>query len=147
MDKQQGFSLIELLIVITVIAIIAAIAVPNLLKSRAAANEASAIASVRIITTAQITFAATSGGGSYAAGLTELVSEDLIDSALGGGSKDGYLFTTVGSDTSFTVNADPITEGRTGTRHFFSDETGVIRYSASGQAGSASPVLGSTTQP
>ena len=143
MKRQQGFSLIELLIVVTIIGILAAVAVPNLLKSRSAANEASAIASVRTIVTAQITYSATVGNGSYAADLSALESAGLIDAALAGGSKDGYTFVTAGAGDTFTVNADPTEMGGSGDRGFFADQTGVIRYATGAVANASSPPLGS----
>ena len=97
--KQKGFSLIELLIVVAIILIIAAIAIPNLLRSRMAANEASAVGSLRTINTAAVTFATTYGIG-YPAALINLApaasatstSADLIDSVLSAGVKSGYSF-------------------------------------------------------
>ena len=142
MQKEKGFSLIELLIVVTVIGILAAVAVPNLLKSRSAAHEASAIASVRTIVTAQITYSATVGSGSYAADLAELETAGLIDPVLASGSKDGYTFVTVGAGDTFTVNADPTEMGTTGDRGFFSDQTAVIRYASGAAADAGSTPLG-----
>ena len=143
MQSQKGFSLIELLIVVTVIGILAAVAVPNLVRSKAAANEASAIASVRTIVTAQITYAATIGNGRYAADLAELETAGLIDAALASGSKDGYAFVTAGVGDSFTVNADPTEMGTSGNRGFFADQTAVIRYAPGAAADATSPPLGS----
>ncbi|HON00389.1 MAG TPA: type II secretion system protein [Acidobacteriota bacterium] len=116
MRRQQGFSLIELLIVVAVIGIIAAIAVPNLLRSRQAAQEASAISSLRTLATAEITYAATQGRGSFGT-LDQLQTAGLIDELLGGGGpKDGYTFACNNTAQTFECTATPEDPGENDLR-------------------------------
>jgi type II secretory pathway pseudopilin PulG len=131
------------MIVVAVIGIISILAVPNFMRSRLFANETSAIASLRVIVTSEITYASTAGNGSFGS-TDELVAQGLIDTALGSGTKDGYNLTlTPDGSSGFTIIAVPVTVGTTGQRGFYSDQTGVIRYSDDGSVPTAaSPALG-----
>ncbi len=146
MSKEKGFSLIELLIVVAIILIIAAIAIPNLLRARMAANESSAVASIRTINTAEITYSSSYPAVGYAESLTNLGgvapclptqnTACLIDSLLAAGSKNGYKFTANGSGgppaTTYFATAVPVTVNQTGIRSFCSFEDAVIRVQPTG---------------
>jgi prepilin-type N-terminal cleavage/methylation domain-containing protein len=138
--KNKGFSLIELLIVVAIILIIAAIAIPNLLRSRIAANEASAVGSLRTLNTASVTYSTACGGFAptlLALGppLAACATADLIDAVLAAGTKSGYNFVYAAGAAvgvppvipTYTINANPVTVGTTGQRFFFTDQSGVVR--------------------
>ena len=146
MRRVKGFSLIELLIVVAVILIIAAIAIPNLIRSRVAADEASAVGSLHAINNAEITYSSTYPNPGFTCSLSDLGpppsgaaissgAAGLIDSGLASGAKSGYTFsagtcTTTSTNivTNYQWGADPVTPGSTGQRHFCTDSTVVIRW-------------------
>jgi type IV pilus assembly protein PilA len=139
--RQSGFSLIELLIVISVILLIAGISIPSLIQSRMRGNEASAVGSLRQMATSSLAFQVQCSDVGYESTLTLLgpgggdcaSGANLLDSVLGGSAspqKAGYAFTFTGDgqtpSIAFTISADPIS-GYSGTRHFFIDQSGVVR--------------------
>jgi type IV pilus assembly protein PilA len=142
--KRRGFSLIELLVVVAVVLILAAVAIPNLIRARRAANEASAVASLRAISSGQMAYRHTQGVYATLAGLG---AENVIDNVLASGSKSGYTFDSdAGADPAmeFTATAEPaITTGigATGTRFYFVSQDQVIRFSVGAPADSTSSAI------
>jgi prepilin-type N-terminal cleavage/methylation domain-containing protein len=151
-NKQKGFSLIELLIVVAIILIIAAIAIPNLLRSKMAANEASAVATLRTYNTAIVSYSTTYNTDPDT-NMSELgpattpssSAADLVDNLIGSATpvKSGYSFTyTAGTPSStgvisqYTITAQPQSTS-TGQRYFFTDQSGVIRQTTNGSAATA----------
>jgi prepilin-type N-terminal cleavage/methylation domain-containing protein len=141
MRKNAGFTLIELMIVVAIIAIIAAIAIPNLLRSRMQSNESAAIGNLRTITGSEVAYH--SANAQYATTFDALTTATppFLDGNWAA-AKSGYNFTLGGTADNFSANADPTTPGTTGNRYFYTDSSGVIRYSTSGAATSTSTPIG-----
>jgi prepilin-type N-terminal cleavage/methylation domain-containing protein len=141
MDKAHGFTLIEMMIVVAIIAIIAAIALPNMLRSRIQTNEASAVQALRAIMSAETTFH--TQNARYTSDFTEMTN--ATPPFLNGNwaaSKNGYVFTLGGTIDNYSVNANPLQFGIQGNRGFFCDSSGVIRFQNGAAANTASTPIG-----
>ncbi len=164
MQKDKGFSLIELLIVVAIILIVAAIAIPNLIRARISANESSAVSSVRSIMTAEAAYATTYPDVGYAPALTNLTGSPpctpssttacLIDTVLAGGTKAGYNFsatggtpTPLGVNTTFIIGAAPYAPNISGVRRFCGQNDNVIHYDLNPGLTSAVPTAANCGNP
>ena len=156
MKNRKGFSLFELLLVVAVILIISAIAIPNFLRSRQRANEASAVASIRIINTAAVTYSLTYPNLGYPATMAAMGGANpctpspaqacLLDDLLALGTKSGYSFAWTGDglvpSVGFLLTGTPQVVGSTGQRMFCTDQTSVVHFDSSGSGcTNASPTL------
>ncbi|HWX37728.1 MAG TPA: prepilin-type N-terminal cleavage/methylation domain-containing protein [Candidatus Sulfotelmatobacter sp.] len=157
-DKRKGFSLIELLIVVTIILIIAAIAIPNLMRSKIQANETAAVGALKALQESALLYSNSYGGFPHA--ISDLgpatggtaptsTSADLIDAVLASGIKSGYRFAyapgaadPLGNVLSYSITATPVSVGSTGQRSFFTDPSGTIRATSNGNADVTSPPIG-----
>ncbi len=156
--NDKGFSLIELLVVVAIILVIAAIAIPNLMKARIAANESSAVSAIHAINTAEIAYSTAYPTIGFSAAFSDLgpaaggtcpgtpTAACYIDSTLAKGTKSGYTFTykqdtSSTPSTGYTINADPVTPFVTGNRHFYSDQFNVTHYNQNATAGPGDLVI------
>src|SRR5438270_12484396 len=156
MSKQRGFSLIELLIVVAIILIIAAIAIPNMLRARISANEAAAVGNLRALNTAAVTYATAYPVVGYATTLAKMAGNCaavtpsvnmacLIDNGLAAATvapgKSGYIFLYNGTTGTYTTNANPVIPGSTADRYSFTSEDGLIRFSLAGPSVVTDPAI------
>jgi type IV pilus assembly protein PilA len=145
-DRRRGFSLIEMLIVVSIILIIITVAVPKFLKAQMAAHELGAIKAIQTIHQAEVQYQ--SQFGRYANSLQEIgppasgpatpSAADLVGNDLAGGEKSGYKFTLTGSNGGYVITAVPVTYGTSGSRTFYSDQTMVLHQNFSAEPATVS---------
>jgi type IV pilus assembly protein PilA len=153
--RQRGFSVVEVVVLVAILLVIAAIAIPNLLHSNLSGNESSTVASLRALNAACANYSMLYGG--YPRSLSNLgpgdaansTSAALIDATLASGTKSGYVFTYTagaigigGNVLSYNITANPATPGSTGQRRFFTDQSGVIRTNRANAADASSTPIG-----
>lgn len=146
MESKRGFTLVEIMVVVAIVMTLATLVISSVLRARHNANEMAAVAASKTVLTACQNFYANTLPHAYPAGLSDLIAPvsnpPYIDSVLASGLKQGYRFTYEFVDAeSFRLNADPSVQGKTGTRHFFVDESGIIKANSSNQAGPSDPAV------